>query len=334
MKRILIVFVAFLMMAGVAMAAKEKCTTIQSGELVNSYGETLTTGYDEWGYNYQAMMFNGLYCDAYRDAAWCQDWAEDRLMMKWNAAWLSNVDCDGDGLLDRHYGFDSYIGSGAWLTNHMSGEYPSDEYNVYTLVAKDPTTWEPIVGGANGEMIFDVDSFEFTATGLEFGVEYSLMYYPDPWPAAGCMILGTGTSDGLGALAISGDFNFGAIPIVGDLNAPGYKIWLVPSSDVSCPTGMVAWNPTRYLFEYDIYSVPMTCYWDYFTKIVAAPADAYEEGGYWYTADGVEIGPSIWGEFATIQEVYNDPCAGFEGIQYNGDAPTGFGWYKPVVEVE
>ena len=47
--------------------------------------------------------------------------------MKWNAAWLSNKDCDGDGLLDRHYGHDSYFGSGAWLTNHQSGEYLDED---------------------------------------------------------------------------------------------------------------------------------------------------------------------------------------------------------------
>jgi len=43
--------------------------------------------------------------------------------MKWNDAWLSNKDCDGDGLLDRYYGYPSYIGSGAWLTNHQKGTY-------------------------------------------------------------------------------------------------------------------------------------------------------------------------------------------------------------------
>jgi len=37
-------------------------------------------------------------------------------------------------------------------------------------------------------------------------------------------------------------------------------------------------------------------------KIVAAPADATLVGGLWYAADGTEIGPAIWGEFATIQE--------------------------------
>ena len=92
--------------------------------------------------------------------------------MKWNDAWLSNKDCDGDGKLDRHYDYPSYIGSGAWETNHQWGSYEED------------------------------------------GETYN---------------------------------------------------------------------------------------WNYFTKIVAAPADAYVDGGIWYTADGTEIGPVLWGEFATIQ---------------------------------
>jgi hypothetical protein len=82
------------------------------------------TGYDSWGYNYQANMFNGGYCDAYRNAAWCQPYADVELIMKWNDAWLSNKDCDGDGKLDRHFGYNSYIGSGAWETNHQSGWVP------------------------------------------------------------------------------------------------------------------------------------------------------------------------------------------------------------------
>lgn len=106
-----------------ASAQPSTCTTIQSGTLVNSLNETLETGFDNWGYNYQASTFNGKYCDAYRDADWCQVYREDDLAMKWNDAWLSNVDCDGDGKLDRHYGFDSYRGSGAWETNHQKGVY-------------------------------------------------------------------------------------------------------------------------------------------------------------------------------------------------------------------
>jgi hypothetical protein len=176
---------------------KNACTTIQSGELLASDGSIITVGFDKWGYNYQGRLFNGTYCDAYRDAAWCQPYKDDALMMKWNDAWLSNKDCDGDGLLDRHYGFDSYIGSGAWLTNHMSGKYE----------------------GEDGEI----------------------------------------------------------------------------------------------------------CKWNYFTKIVAAPADAYEENGIWYAADGTEIGPQIWGAFATIMDVSNDSCTGEHGMQYVSPVGPGLG---------
>lgn len=173
------------------------CTTIQDGSLLTSDGLPITAGFDRWGYNYQAHLFNGFYCDAYRDAAWCQPYKDIGLMMKWNDAWLSNKDCDGDGLLDRHYGFSSYRGSGAWLTNHQWGGYQSEDGN--------------------------------------------------------------------------------------------------------------------------------SCMWNYFVKIIAAPADAELRDGIWYTSGGTEIGPAIWGEFAIIQEVYNDPCEGSHGPQYISPDHPGFG---------
>ena len=174
----------------------DTCAAIKDGTILRSDDVPIVIGYDEWGYNYQAHMFSGDYCDAYRGASWCQPYVGINLLMKWNDAWLSNKDCDGDDLLDRHYGFDSYIGSEAWETNHMWGEYEM-----------------------NGE----------------------------------------------------------------------------------------------------------TCYWDYFVKIVAAPADATATGGIWYAADGTVIGPAIWGDFAIIQQVENDPCAGIEGIQYLSPDHPGFG---------
>ena len=201
MKKIaLILFCIALVLAFSTYAiAGDTCTTIQDGTLLRSDGVPIVTGYDEWGYNYQAHIFNGMYCDAYRDAAWCQPWKDVELMMKWNDAWLSNKSCDDDIELDRHFGYASYIGSGAWLTNHMRGLYE----------------------GENGRM----------------------------------------------------------------------------------------------------------CKWTYFTKIVAAPGDANLVDGLWYTADGAEIGPAIWGEFATIETVENDPCAGIHGAQYISPAGPGFGIY-------
>ena len=196
------------------------CITIQDGVLTYSAdhyleGEPLEVGYDDYGYNYQAHMFNGYYCNVYlgRDGFppyegdaeayladnpgaaihWTWPYRDVQIVMKWNDAWLSNKDCDEDGLLDRHYGYDSYIGSGAWETNHQWGD-----------------------------------------------------------------------------------------------NEDGTK-------------------------------------WTYFCKIVAVPEDAYADGGIWYTADGTEIGPVIWGEFAIIQEVSNDPTLNEHGILYKSPAGPGFG---------
>ena len=182
-------------------AATGGCLTIQSGQLYTIDGAVITTGYDDWGYNYQAHLFNGDYCKSDRNDSDCGDGEDTQLAMKWNDAWLSNKDCDSDGLLDRHHGFDSYIGSGAWLTNHQSGTY-ADE-------------------GGN------------------------------------------------------------------------------------------------------------TCNWTYFVKIVAPPADAEAVDGIWYAADGTEIGEVIWGAFAIIQQVENDPCGGIHGAQYISPAGPGFGQYSP-----
>lgn len=203
MKRILILTLALVLLLGLiatpVMAGKpdkdDGCITIQDGVLTTKDGTLLTTGYDQYGYNYQAHMFNGRYCDYDRviGGAYC----DVKLVMKWNDAWLSNKSCDGDLLLDRHWGYDSYIGSGAWCTNHQSG-----------------------------------------------------------W------------------------------------NDDGSR-------------------------------------WNYFVKIVAAPTDAYAEGGYWYAADGTEIGPSIWGAFAIIQQVSNDPAYDEHGLLYKSPASPGLGFYKP-----
>jgi len=211
-----------------AMVKGSNGTTIQEGVLTYSTGhyldgQSLTVGFDIFGYNYQAHLFRGYYANVYlggygfppyeddddayleknpeAEDTWYWPYRHTNLIMKWNDAWLSNKDCDGDGKLDRHYGYDSYIGSGAWETNHQWGDYVAD-----------------------GE----------------------------------------------------------------------------------------------------------TCNWNYFVKIVAVPEDASLDTlgiDTWYTANGTEIGPSIWGAFAVIQRVYNDPCGGYHGVEYLSPAGPGFGKY-------
>ncbi|WP_167617803.1 hypothetical protein [Maribellus sediminis] len=209
-----------------AQKSETGCVSLKDGSLVYAdghylEGQAIPVGFDMYGYNYQAHMFNGSYFNAYAgrpgtalppyegdDEAYLAEnpeaesnslwpYRNDVLIMKWNDAWLANSDCDSDGVLDRHYGFDSYIGSGAWLTNHISG-----------------------------------------VTVNEDGSE---------------------------------------------------------------------------------------CKWNYFTKIIAVPEDAQKVDGIWYTAEGTEIGPVIWGQFATIQEVSKDPCTGDHGLLYKSMDHTGFG---------
>lgn len=80
------------------------------------------------GYSYEDTPYGKWYWP-YRDV---------QLQMKWNDAWLSNTDCDGDGKLDRHYGFDSYIGSGAWLTNHQKGEDEDGKWAWFVKIVAGP----------------------------------------------------------------------------------------------------------------------------------------------------------------------------------------------------
>ncbi|MBT7122573.1 MAG: hypothetical protein HN948_06125, partial [Clostridia bacterium] len=139
---ILVMLITLSLFTTIAAAApKEKCNSVTTGGVFYSAGhylagQEITTGYDIFGYNYQAHYFKGSYVNVYLgraglppymgdDAAylaanptaashWAWPYREYMVEMKWNDAWISNKDQDGDGALDRHYGYDTYIGSGAW----------------------------------------------------------------------------------------------------------------------------------------------------------------------------------------------------------------------------
>lgn len=195
--------------------AQGTCATIKSGTITDSSGNAVNTGYDVWGYNYQAHLFNGIYDNFTRPATPFTDDDCDtapygcvNLEMKWNDAWLSNLDCDHNGKLDRPL---SYVGSGAWTTNHMSGSY---EYT-----------------DDNGRI--------------------------------------------------------------------------------------------------------KEAHWTSFVKIVAVPEDAVctatvsgQCTGNWTEPDGTVIGPAIWGQFAIVQDVYNDPVGGYRGLAFKSPLAPGFGIYK------
>ena len=99
------------------------CVTISDGTIQSIYKYDIEPGFNDLGYNYQAYFFKGFYCDSSPYWECSTEYEDVKLVMKWNDAWLSNADCDDDKLLDRHLGFNSYFGSGAWLTNDISGKY-------------------------------------------------------------------------------------------------------------------------------------------------------------------------------------------------------------------
>lgn len=158
--------------------------------LLVSVGFVMAAGFDEFGYNYKANMFNGRYCDTDRVAG--GDYCDVDLIMKWSDEWLNEdrVRCAGT----PQKGISAC--EGAWLTNHQSG-----------------------------------------------------------------------------------------------VNEDGTK-------------------------------------WTYFVKIVYPGDDAYKVDGIWYTADGVEIGPAIWGAYARILQISNDPAYDEHGVLNNWEAPAGFGYYR------
>jgi hypothetical protein len=107
---------------------RSDCATIESGTITDSLGNPVTVGYDQYGYNYQAHMFNGYYDNYSRPAVPAT--SGDKLIMKWSDPWLANVDCNLDGKLDRGLvdGTPGGISKG-WLTNHLVGSYPDTEGN-------------------------------------------------------------------------------------------------------------------------------------------------------------------------------------------------------------
>ena len=118
-----------------------------------------------------------------------------------------------------------------------------------------PTPWEIVEDGAWGKMKYNLSGstfdFVFNGHGLEAGGDYTLIYYPDPWPGNGLICLGEGTANPEGDVHIASSVDTGDLPIDTDEN-DGAKIWLVLSDDVDCGNKMIGWSPTEYLFEGDV----------------------------------------------------------------------------------
>jgi len=300
------------------------CATIQGGTITDSAGQPVTLGYDQWGYNYQAHMFNGWYDNFSRPTTPVTN--GDNLMMKWNDAWLSNKDCDSNGKLDRHFGLSSYFDSGAWLTNHASGSYPSTtkyhwNLDVNWILGFNSTSWS-----SGNPYLHDMVVTGSTATG--------------GWQAGGSY-----TNTWTATVTVTGDI----VTIVADY-LPGsgvYPYTFTATGNITTSGLNGDWTDTT--GDHGTWSstsgVPIKisdemCEWSDFVKVVAVPTDATSspdstncpfdpyglDNAMWYNADGTQIGCSIWGEFAVIQEVSTDSCGEKADIRdYRSPLRSGLG---------
>ena len=187
---LVVVLVAALIAAPVIAGKPSDCTTIKDGTLLASNGDPLVLGYDEFGYNYQAHLFNGRYCDYNRviGGSYC----DVKLVMKWNDAWLSNKDCDGDGLLDRHSGYDTYIGSGAWCTNHQTGEDENGKWTYFVKIVAAPADatvdggmWYAADGTEIGPVIWGSFAIIQQVSNDKFYGEHGVLYKSPASPGFG-----------------------------------------------------------------------------------------------------------------------------------------------------
>jgi hypothetical protein len=141
--KVLLCCIVLMFATALAAAQTQTCNTIKSGTIFDTTGQVIQLGFDKWGYNYQAHLFNGLY-DNYSRPPVPVTTGRDNLIMKWSDDWLSNKDCAWcsqictrpDGYLDR--GGDGSGISKGWLTNQMEGDYDDVDGNSchYTYYAK------------------------------------------------------------------------------------------------------------------------------------------------------------------------------------------------------
>jgi len=127
---------------------------------------------------------------------------------------------------------------------------------LYEKMDDNSDDWPIVESGAWGKMKYNLSGeefeFVFNGHGLVPDEDYTLIYYPDPWPVTGLICLGEGTANAEGDVHIAESKDTGDLPIGTDENyLVGAKIWLVPSSCVDCEAGtwVGGWDHTKYLFE-------------------------------------------------------------------------------------
>jgi hypothetical protein len=163
-------------------AQARECARIKDGTITDNAGNPIKLGYDEFGYNYQARIFNGTYdtSDRVADGKYfgaTVDYADDSLIMKWSDDWLSNQDCNGDNKLDRGPAGTSQ----GWLTNQVEGDYVNGDdlshYTLFTKIVYDPNCSTSLNGCLWGTYTVIEDVYNDPDGGYH-GVDRSRLAHP------------------------------------------------------------------------------------------------------------------------------------------------------------
>ena len=138
------------------------------------------------------------------------------------------------------------------------------------LYEKNSSDGSIVPGGGWGKMSYAREGpafeFVFSAYHLRPGVGYTLIYFPDPFPAEGLVCLATARGDSEGTVQAKGSVPIAHLPAKYDANyGAGAKIRLVLSDDIDWGMGgsmarkrMRRWNPPQYLLEAKLINFSVT----------------------------------------------------------------------------
>ncbi len=300
--------------------------------------------YGEFGYNYSDGLFNGRYCDYDRQLG--GEHCDINLGMEWNEALLSSEDKDEDGELDRHYGYDSYIGSEAWFTNHQMGEYAQEYfYQMISFTAESAVEDYDLQGWSDG---MDTNGDGNKDARFLMG------------PGDGCkdedrtalFTMNSGENEvaiiSLTHLDSSNNddfevyiFNGTNYELIGSYQAEGTGNWETTKFYFNSRQGEITFklkatgeiteecsDSGQVGFRQAALWEEKSCVLDKYIKVEALPEDAYSKNGIWYTEDGNSFGRKIlegdflgfeWREqFAIVEEERgeNDSCKDVFDLPY------------------
>jgi len=248
-------------------------------------------GFDEFGYNDTARIFNGT-GESWSlakglPADYLGIYAPDKLIMKWNAEWDRG---NAENWLNPPYA--------AWENNEWNGKVPGGSGAVwhYKIVWVGPET-RTVAGQWNMDLYVNGDSTLYVeATNIA---------------QSGSSLSGSFTYNGGSEWAISSG------SVLGD--SVSFDVYYVSNPSMTASfTGTIASNGSITGTWHDVAGLSRTGTW-------SAPAGTAQSvnGPYW-----VDGGYRIWGQFETIMDQGTDPNIGPGHLWFAHAKPNGYGAFK------